>query len=105
MQRLAVLARLKPGTEERAAELVAAGPPFDPRAAGFERHTVFIAHGEAVFVFEGGSLGPLVELLHQATDPSVLGAWDEILDGMPRVAREAFAWTRPADAFGLGWDE
>ena len=41
MQRLAVIAQLKPGAEARAKELIEQGPPFSPAETGFERHTVF----------------------------------------------------------------
>ena len=53
MQRIAIVARLKPGAEERAAELIEGGPPFDARARGFERHAVYLSADEIVFVFEG----------------------------------------------------
>jgi hypothetical protein len=105
VQRVAVIARLKPDRAAEAAELIAKGPPFDPRAAGFERHIVFLAPDEVVFVFEGASLGPLVRFLSEASDPSVLGSWEPLLEGMPRVAREAYVWVRPAEPFGAGWGE
>jgi hypothetical protein len=103
VQRIAVVARLKPGSAERAAELLSGTPPFDPRAAGFERHRVFLAEDEVVFVFEGALLEPLVKLLAEA-DESVFGAWGEILDEMPRIAREAYSWDRPPDALAPGWE-
>jgi hypothetical protein len=102
VQRLAVAATLKPGSAERAAQLLSGKPPFDPRAAGFERHRVFLAEDEVIFVFEGARLERLVELLHDADDSRVLGAWSEILDGMPRVAREVYSWDRPPEAFAPG---
>jgi len=34
----AIIARLEPGAEDRAAELLESGPPFDPAELGFERH-------------------------------------------------------------------
>jgi hypothetical protein len=105
MQRLAVIARLKEGTTERAAELIAEGPPFDPRAAGFERHSVFLAADQIVFVFEGGSLAPLVRMLREADDTGALGAWSEVIEGIPHVAREVYAWVRPAETFAAGWGE
>ena len=52
MQRLAVIAKLKPDAEERAIELIKEGPPFDPQGTGFQRHSVYLTSGEAVFVFE-----------------------------------------------------
>ena len=43
MQRLAVIARLKPNTEKRATELIETGPPFDPDELGFDRHSVYLS--------------------------------------------------------------
>jgi hypothetical protein len=43
MNRLAVIAKLKPEAEKRAEELIAEGPPFDPSGMGFERHSVYLA--------------------------------------------------------------
>lgn len=103
MQRIAVAARLKPDSAERAAELLSGGPPFDPRVVGFERHSVFLAEDEVVFVFEG-QLEPLVRLLTEADNEQVLGAWSEVLDEVPRVAREVYSWDRPPDPLAPGWE-
>ena len=40
MNRLAVVAKLRPDAEERAEELVSQGPPFDPSGLGFEHRSV-----------------------------------------------------------------
>jgi hypothetical protein len=40
MNRLAVIAKLKPEAEKDAEELITKGPPFDPSGLGFERHSV-----------------------------------------------------------------
>jgi hypothetical protein len=105
VQRVAVIGTLRPESAGRAAELLSKGPPFDPRAVGFERHTVFLGEEEVVFVFEGGSLEPLAELLTGDRGAAVVGAWESVLDGMPRVAREVFSWTRPADVYAPGLEE
>ena len=52
MARVALIARLKPGCEEQAAQLVAAGPPFDPGERGFTGHEVYLSATEVVFLFE-----------------------------------------------------
>jgi hypothetical protein len=72
MNRLAVIAKLKPEAEKRAEELIAEGPPFDPSGMGFERHSVYLAGDHALFVFEGGHLDQLVWSV--AKDPSSVGA-------------------------------
>lgn len=50
---LTVFAPLKPGCLERARELLAKGPPFDPATLGLSGHEVYLREGEAVFVFRG----------------------------------------------------
>jgi hypothetical protein len=96
MERVAIIARLKEGSEQRAAELVGAGPPFDLTDTGIVRHSIYISAREAVFVFEGHEVEWIVDQLidepfryelHRA-----LEQWREIVDGEPRVARERFGW-------------
>ena len=98
MQRVAVVAKLRPGAGEQAARLIELGPPFDPLTNGLERHTVFLAPDTAVFVFEGGDPQALLAALTGADEQSVLGAWETLLDGTPRIAREAYSWTSPTYA-------
>ena len=95
MERLVVTARLRRGAAERARELVAAGPPFDPDEIGFSRHGVYLSGGEVVFVFEGGGVEWLVEgILNDPVRSASLSAWAPLLEGRPRLAREAWYWER-----------
>jgi hypothetical protein len=96
MERVAIVAHLKEGTEQRAAELVAAGPPFDIAETGILRHSIYLSANEAVFVFEGHDVEWIVDELidapfhyelHRALDQ-----WREIVEGQPRVARERYGW-------------
>ncbi len=98
MERLAIVARLKKGTESRAAELIGSGPPFDLAETGIERHSVYLSASEVVFTFEGHQVewmvdelidGPFHYQLQRAFDK-----WREIVDGPPRIARERFHWQR-----------
>jgi len=102
MEQLAIVARLKPGTEPRAAGLIAEGAPFDPHAIGLRRHAIFLSAGEVVFVFEGDEVEWVVDsLIDEPFHWEVLAAfeeWREIIDGQPRIARVAFAWADPAPA-------
>jgi len=99
MKRLAIIARLKSGAEARAAELITKGPPFDPETSGFERHSVFLSATEVVFVFEGPQVEWLVDELvenpFQWAVSEALGEWRPLIDGPPRIAREAYSWQRP----------
>lgn len=97
MQRVAVIVKLRPGATDEAAKLIELGPPFDLGKQGFERHTVYLAADTAVFVFEGGQPGALLATFSGIDEQSVLGAWEPLLDGTPRVAREVYAWMRPGD--------
>jgi hypothetical protein len=53
IQRIVVTAVLKPGSHDAAAELLRAGPPYDPEGVGLLRHGVYLGGSEAIFVFEG----------------------------------------------------
>jgi hypothetical protein len=92
-RRLVVAVPLKEGTIERARELIADGPPFDPEDAGLERHRVFLLDHEVLFVFESG---PSAEKLEEALARPDLwrgaGAWQELVAGPPRIAEAAYAW-------------
>ncbi len=97
--RIAIIARLIPGAEPRAAELISAGPPFDPHERGFERHSVYLSATEVMFVFEGHEVEWLVDALvdepfHWMLDEA-LDKWRPIVEGPPRIAREVFSWERP----------
>jgi hypothetical protein len=97
VERLAVIAQLKPGTEVQAEELIAAGPPFDPAASGFARHSVFLSANAVVFVFEGREVEWLVDDLvdGQHLHPLVeqaLEDWQPLIHGRPEMAREKFFW-------------
>ena len=85
MERVAIIAHLKEGSEQRAAELVRAGPPFDLADTGIVRHSVYVSAHEVVFVFEGHEVEWIVDQLidepfhyelHRA-----LEQWREIVDG------------------------
>ena len=94
LSRVLIVLPLKPGSRERVRTLLHGGPPFDPDAAGLERHHVFLTEQEAVFVFEG-AMPDAVE--HLVADPSVLSAapeWAELASGPPRIAEDVYDWIR-----------
>jgi hypothetical protein len=105
MQRLAVVAKLRPGAGEEAARLIELGPPLDLAKAGMERHTVFLAPDTVVFVFEGGNPNVVLNALTGADEQSVLGAWEPLLSETPTLAREAYSWISPAYAQETVWAE
>jgi hypothetical protein len=92
-ERVAVIAMLRPGSRERALEIIAEGPPYDLGDAGFLRHSVFLAEEEVIFVFEGSGIEELVRVL--VDDPSrsaSFSVWGPLLEGTPVLAREEFYW-------------
>ena len=101
MERVAIIAHLKEGSEQRVADLVEAGPPFDLADAGIVRHSIYISAHEAVFVFEGHEVEWMIDSL--ITEPfhyelqRALDEWRPIIEGTPRIARERFAWERDED--------
>jgi hypothetical protein len=94
MQRLAVIAKLRPGAADEAARLIELGPPFDPAQHGIEQHVVFLAADTVIFVFEGGPPNSLLAALGGSDEQVVLGAWEPLLDGTPLIAREVYHWPR-----------
>jgi hypothetical protein len=102
LERLALIVRLKPGTEVKAEELIATGPPFDPNESGFARHSVYLSASEVMFVFEAHQVEWLVEALidnpFQWMVEEAFDAWRPLVEGEPRIAREKFFWEREPEA-------
>src|SRR4026209_98507 len=95
MQRIAVIANLKPETEKRAAALIETGPPFDPEQLGFDRPTVYLSGNQVVFVFEVRRLDHLLHgVVRNPENRGAFGAWAPIIEGFPVVAHEAYSWQR-----------
>jgi hypothetical protein len=92
MERIAVTARLWQGAESRARELIAAGPPFDPREVELAEHSVYVGNDLVVFVFEGLRLAlRLSDLVNDGIYAASFGAWSEVLAEQP-LAHEAYHW-------------
>jgi hypothetical protein len=92
-ERLAVVARLRPGSGERARQILAGGAPYGLDEAGFERHSVFLAEEAVVFVFEGSGVEGLVrDLVNDPPSSSTFSVWGPLLEGTPVLAREEFYW-------------
>ena len=92
-QRVAVVAKLRPGSRERALEIIAEGAPYDLGAAGFERHSVFLAADAVIFLFEGSGIEGLVrDLFDDPIRSASFSVWGPLLEGTPTLAHEAFYW-------------
>jgi hypothetical protein len=93
VERVAVIAKLLPGSRERAAEILAKGAPYGLSLAGFRRHSVFLAEEAVVFVFEGPHIEGLVrDLVNDPARSAAFSVWAPLLDGTPVLAQEAFYW-------------
>jgi hypothetical protein len=92
-ERVAVVAKLLPGSREQASRILAQGAPYGLRLAGFRRHSVFLAEEAAVFVFEGAGIERLVrDLVNDPSRSAAFSVWAPLLDGTPALAREEFYW-------------
>jgi hypothetical protein len=97
MERLVIVAPLAEGAHERASELLEHGPPFDPASTNLDRHAVYLTETEVVFAFDGSDVEWEVDELADESLPDVNPAierWRELLSGPPRIAREAYFWSR-----------
>jgi hypothetical protein len=98
VQQLAIVARLRPGAEHRAASLIEQGPPFQIGESGLERHTVYLSAGEVVFVFEGHEVEWIVDAMiddpFRPTLSDAFANWRPLAETEPRIARPAFSWQR-----------
>ena len=91
-------ARLKRGSEDAAADIVRAGPPYDPREIGLVRHGVYLGGSEVVFVFEGPNLEQeLLDLLNDPATSAAFAVWGPLLEGSPSIAHELFYWEAPGE--------
>jgi hypothetical protein len=92
-ERVAVVAKLRPGSRERASQILAEGVPYELGEAGFRRHSVFLAEEAVVFLFEGSGIEGLVrELVNDPTRSAAFSVWGPLLEGTPALAREEFYW-------------
>jgi hypothetical protein len=94
-RRTALVVPIDPAHHDAVCELVADGPPFEPREIpGLLRHEVFVSPHEAVFVFETDSgLEALETLLEDPTLWRSAAAWRTHVAGPPRLATAGFSWS------------
>ena len=93
MQRVVVTAKLKPGSNEDAAELLRAGPQYDPGEIGLVRHGAYLGSSEVVFLFEGPDVeNRLRDLLNDRAVTASFAAWGPLLEETPSAAHELYYW-------------
>jgi hypothetical protein len=103
MKRLLIVARLRDDAHDEAEVLLREGPPFDPEAAGLDRHAAYLTAGEVVFVFEAPEVEWIVnDLVDDPRTASFFAPWEKLVEGTPRLAHERFYWSRADGKLGLG---
>ncbi|HEU5277974.1 MAG TPA: hypothetical protein VFU26_03620 [Gaiellaceae bacterium] len=103
VNRLMIVARLKPDAHAAAEELLQKGPPFDPETLGFYRHAAYLTTGEVIFLFEAPEVEWIVnDIIDDALIAEVLPAWEAIVEGTPHVAHERYYWTPGQNKLGVG---
>ncbi len=95
--RLVLVVPLREGAYERALELLADGPPFDPESAALVRHDVYVTPREVVFVFESPAGTPIALPGEDASLWRAANAWRKVMAGPARKARTACSWQRDAN--------
>ena len=103
MNRLIIVARLKPDAYAEAKELIGGGPPFDPESAGLERHGVYLTATDVVFVFDGRQVEWTVnDMIDDRFVEIAFERWRPLLDGPARIAHEKYYWSRSEGELGVG---
>ena len=94
--RIAFTARIRTGQRDRLAAMLAEGPPFDPSAAGFTRHWVYLGDDDVVFVFEGPD--PLTAVRRLSAERELLRKTVRMagLVHAPHFLGEVYAWEAAA---------
>ncbi len=96
MDRVVLVAHLKPGSRQRAQELLAEHSSREDLKAAFDRHAIFLSDTEAVFFFEGPDADRSVRAIFNDPGASEIGHWLPLFDGPLHWAPEAYFWTSSA---------
>ena len=92
-RRILVALKLRPGSRERAHELLRAGPPFDPSRSALALLDVFLLEDEALFLFQTDGADDLVELVKPNFWQAAAG-WRELMSGGVSLAEHVYSWAR-----------
>ena len=97
MDRYVLLARLKPGSRERAQELLAEHPMHEGAWATFDREAVFLSETEVVFFVEGPDADKSVKAIFDDPSETEISHWIPLFDGPLHRMSEADFWERAGD--------
>jgi hypothetical protein len=98
-RRTVLVLPLREGSDSRAHEIAAEGPPFDPAELPLESHELLLTSGEAIFVFESTSCVALESILDAFDIWSAAATWSDLIAGPPQVA---YSWHRDPSLDGIG---
>jgi hypothetical protein len=103
MQRIAVIAKLKPDAEKRgtdSSKVVRRSIPTSSEST-VTRSTCPEARSSSCS--QGGRLDHLLHaIVRDPANVSAFGRWEPLVEGFPTVAHEAYTWQRPNGSGGWG---
>jgi hypothetical protein len=94
--RIAVAAKIRPGSRAKLEQMLSEGPPFDLAGAGFDHHHIYVGDEDVFFVFEGGA--PVTAVKRLAAERRLMSHVIRMAGALssPRMLAEAYSWDRPA---------
>jgi hypothetical protein len=102
--RLAVVVPINDGARAQAKSLLERGAPFDPEAAGLDRHTVLLGDRQVVFLFEAEAPASIERLFGRPELWDAAEGWKEVVAGPACVTEVVYEWERPPTRIhGLGF--
>jgi hypothetical protein len=92
--RIAVAAKIRPGSRAKLEQMLSEGPPFDLADAGFDRHQIYLGDEDVFFLFEGGS--PISAVKRLAAERSLMSHVLRMAGvvSAPHLLAEAYSWDR-----------
>jgi hypothetical protein len=95
VERVVIIARLKPEGRDRARELIAEYEGGHHLPTEFDRQAIFLAEGEVIFFLEGPDAEQkLRRIVNDPVRSTELGHWLPLFDGPLHAAPEAYYWER-----------
>jgi len=90
-----ITVRVRRGSSQAVRRILREGPPFDLEETSLERHLVFLAGNELVFLFEGPHAQEEAgRLLAHPTALAQASRLAPLLAGRPRMPEEVFSWAK-----------
>jgi hypothetical protein len=92
MDRVVMVARLRPDARERARELLDQKPAVEP---AFDRAAIFMSESEVIFFLEGQDVDESVRaILNDPMKSTAISPWLPLFDGPLHRVPEVYFWAR-----------